>query len=117
MTSFPSRYGFRGGQMAIEVLVVDDVADAGRSFARYIQGGTGLETGFTDDPQTAIDLAKKYHLKVVVLDQKMPQMTGTELFKRLRQVEPQLRGILFSGLADTEDVAQAVELKFAKFMD
>src|SRR5262249_14437276 len=56
-------------------------------------------------------------IAVLVLDQKMPRMSGTQLAVRLRSVRPGLRVIMFSGEAGPEDVGEAMNLDFNEYLD
>jgi CheY-like chemotaxis protein len=103
--------------MIYEVMVVDDNVRAGEIFARLIEEKTGLATVYTEDPRQAIELVKENSIKVAVIDQRMPKMTGTALFEELRNVEPDLRGILFSGEAEREDFAEALRARFFDALD
>jgi DNA-binding NarL/FixJ family response regulator len=95
-----------------EIIVVDDNVRAGESFAKLIQTATGLMTAYTDDPRQAIELIKENPIKVAVLDQRMPKKTGTALFEDLKKFNPELRGILFSGEAERDDLAEALRAGF-----
>jgi CheY-like chemotaxis protein len=101
----------------VEILVVDDNQRAGRAFARLIQAETGLETLYTNSPEEAISIAKANHLKVAVLDQRMPLKLGTDLFLELTAIEPDLRGILFSGKVEAKDLQEAMKNKFCEFVN
>lgn len=101
----------------VDVLVVDDERRPGESFAKLIQAKTRLSTTFTDDPEEAVRIVRQNHIKVVVLDQKMPKMSGTELFVRLRESDPHLRAILFSGQAQLEDYSTAAHEGFLELVD
>ncbi|MFF4509134.1 response regulator [Streptomyces sp. NPDC001401] len=101
----------------VEILVVDDNQRAGRAFARLIQAETGLETVYTNSPEEAVNVAKANHLKVAVLDQRMPLKLGTDLFLELASIEPDLRGILFSGKVEADDLEEAMRNKFCDFVN
>jgi CheY-like chemotaxis protein len=103
--------------MIYEVIVIDDNIRAGETFAKLIQSSTGLPTAYTEDPQRAIELVKESPIKVAVIDQRMPKMTGTVLFERLKAIEPDLRAILFSGEAEREDFAEALRARFFDALD
>ncbi|WP_433304286.1 response regulator [Actinoplanes sp. CA-030573] len=55
-------------------------------------------------------------IRVVVLDQRMPLRNGTDLFLRLRAVNPGVRGIVFSGEAETGEVSEAYDVGYAKYL-
>lgn len=103
--------------MAYEIIVVDDNVRAGETFAKLIQAATGLMTIYTEDPHQAVELVKENPIKVAVLDQRMPKRTGTALFEDLKRLNPELRGILFSGEAEREDVAEALRAGFIDALD
>lgn len=52
--------------------------------------------------------------KVVVLDQRMPQMDGTELGQHLVQMDARIRRILLSGEARADEVTQAYDSGFVR---
>ena len=74
-------------------------------------------TIYTEDPHQAVELVKENPIKVAVLDQRMPKRTGTALFEDLKRLNPELRGILFSGEAEREDVAEALRAGFIDALD
>jgi CheY-like chemotaxis protein len=100
-----------------KVLVIDDDEKAGRAFGRLIEASTGLVTAFTSDPDEALDIVRRNQVGVAVIDQKMPGTAGTTLFARIRDINPHIRGIMFSGQAEMEDLAEAVELRYCKVLD
>jgi CheY-like chemotaxis protein len=103
--------------VTFEIMVVDDSVRAGETFARLIQATTGLQTIFTEDPRQAVELVKEHPIKVAVLDQRMPKKTGTALFGELKLLNPELRGVLFSGEAEREDLAEALRAGFIDALD
>src|SRR4051794_4511388 len=102
-----------------DVLVADDKRAEGEEFAKYIASKTGLATHFTDDLDEATRVVREEHVKVAVLDQRLEgrAKNGTDLFRDLREIEPQLRGILFSAQSSSADLAAALEQGFVNFLD
>lgn len=99
-----------------DVLVVDDVSSAAEDFARLIFAQTGLKTIYTSSAKDAIDIVQRNDIKVLVLDQVMPEKTGTELLKELR-VYTDAKALMLTGEASKEDLANAINLKFDAHLD
>lgn len=94
-----------------DVLVIDDHLHEAEGFAGLIEAGTGLRADATADPGHAEELVRLGGIKVAVIDQKLDGSTtnGTALFTVLHQIDPDLRGILFSGQYSGREGVQAVE--------
>jgi DNA-binding NtrC family response regulator len=89
--------------MAEMILVVDDDQDV-----RFVAqqgllacGYTVLETG---DPQQAIRMSKDQTIHLLLTDQVMPIMKGTELADRIQAISPTTKVLLMSGY-QTSDIA------------
>jgi CheY-like chemotaxis protein len=108
---------FLGAQVSLEILVVDDSAPLAEETAALIRVGARLETGFASDSATALGLVERHPIPVVVLDQRMgPDLSGTELFQRLRAVRPDVRAIMLTGEAGADEVGQALALGFHDYL-
>lgn len=57
-------------------------------------------------PLNAIQLIQQKRYTVIISDYKMPHMTGLELVQLLKMVQPDLKIILFSWLANTDILVQ-----------
>lgn len=97
---------------AYEILVVDDILEAAQDYARLINTKTGLKVIPTSDPDEAVRIVQHNDIKVLVLDQKMPIITGTELLKKLR-LYTKARALMLTGEADIEDLGNAINMNFA----
>jgi two-component system, cell cycle sensor histidine kinase and response regulator CckA len=86
---------------AISVLVVDDEEPV-RKFVERVLREAGYKTATAGDGPEAIEIAKKMEsLDVLVTDMMMPQMTGDELARRLRQTEQRgLKVLYLTGFSD-----------------
>ncbi len=62
----------------------------------------------TPDPQQAIAWATEQTIHVVVSDQRMPDMPGTELLARMREVSPDTVRVLLTGYSDIDAAVGAL---------
>lgn len=83
------------------VLIVDD-EEAIREVVRDILELAGIETILAANGQEAIELFTQHHerIRVILLDLRMPIMSGTETYHRLRELDADVRVILSSGYDD-----------------
>ena len=86
---------------AFTVLVVDDEEPV-RRFVERVLREAGYKTTTAADGPEAIEVAKKMEsLDILVTDVMMPQMTGDELARRLRQTEQRgLKVLYLTGFSD-----------------
>lgn len=49
------------------------------------------------DGSEALDLLERFPIKVVVSDERMPRMSGSELLSRVRSIRPQVGRIILTG--------------------
>jgi signal transduction histidine kinase len=82
------------------VLVVDDdpLVAAGAAAMLEDLGHTVLQASSAREALALIQTGREIHL--VLTDHAMPEMTGVELVRRLRQLRPDLRLVLVTGYAD-----------------
>ena len=102
--------------MSVQVLVVDDIREFGTEAAKLISLKAGLETVFTSDIDEACAIVEREPVAVVVLDEKMPKLAGTELFLRLRSTRPNLRAIMLTAEANTDEVGRALSLGYEDYV-
>jgi CheY-like chemotaxis protein len=88
------------GQRTLRVLIVDD-EESIRRFVERVLGDGGYETVTAADGVEAIQLATKAApFDVLVTDVMMPNMTGDELARRLRQNDSALKVLYLTGYSD-----------------
>jgi CheY-like chemotaxis protein len=66
---------------------------------RILTAGSGAE---------ALELLAIHEVHVVVCDQRMPVMTGSELLDRVKELHPDTLRIILSGYADLESIIDAI---------
>jgi PAS domain S-box-containing protein len=95
------------------VLVVDDTADVAESMATLVEL-MGHDVRSANDGPTALDLAESFGPDIVLLDIGMPQMSGYEVARRLRQTIVGKRAFLvaMTGWGQEEDRRRASDAGF-----
>lgn len=90
------------------VLIVDDEENNLALLRRTFRGKYNLLTA--KNGMEALQVVKEHGDKIalIVSDQKMPVMEGTEFFKQVRQTHPQIVKILLTGHVDTDILVAAI---------
>lgn len=95
----------------IRILLVEDHDDTRMIITRLLQGfGYHVEPAETSGAAFEIFMAGEFDL--VVSDLGLPDESGLELMKRIRQSRPEVRGICLSGYGMSDDVAACREAGF-----
>ncbi len=89
------------------ILLVDDEPNILSSLSRLLrrEGYTILTAA---SPLEAFELLAKHPVQVVVSDQRMPEMSGTEFLSRVRQLYPNTVRLVLTGYTDLESVTGAI---------
>ena len=82
------------------ILVVDDEQAVQRFVERVLRDAGYETTAASDGPEAIEAAAKMEHFDLLVTDVMMPQMTGDELARRLRQTERGLKVLYLTGFSD-----------------
>lgn len=99
-----------------EIIVIDDAPNAANDFAELIETQTGFKVKAFDNPNDALEYVTHANVKVAVIDQVMPDMKGTELVEKIKQVDPNVLAIMLTGEATREELAKAINLGFSSFL-
>jgi CheY-like chemotaxis protein len=93
----------------LRVLVVDDDKDVAQSIARALEslGHTAANCGHA---QEALDLIAAQSFDLLLVDYRMPDMTGLDLITILREEGRKMPAIMMTGHFATEDRVRVEEL-------
>ena len=101
--------------MSSTILVMDDDLLALESLESYLkQAGYTVVTA--SSAREAVDQARDNPCDVALLDMKMPEMDGFQVAAMLRQLQPDLRVVIFTGYASLETEARAAQLDFYEYL-
>lgn len=92
---------------APQLLLLDDEPNILAALRRTLRRD-GWRVHATSSPHEALDILSAHAVGVVVSDQRMPQMNGTEFLRQVRQQYPETVRILLSGYSEIGAVTAAV---------
>lgn len=100
-----------------EILVVDDNLEAARSFAEYITTRLKICAKYESNLSKVLEIVRLGTIKVIILDQRMPDMSGTELYKKIHEINPYIKAIMLTGEADRGEVAEALSMGYVGYLE
>ena len=89
------------------LLLVDDEPNILSSLKRLLRRD-GYEVLTAESPEIAFDLLAKHDVQVIVSDQRMPSMSGTEFLARAKKLYPNTVRLILSGYTDLDSVTDAI---------
>ena len=95
-----------------KVLVVDD-EPAIIELLIVILNEEGFEAVAADNGKEAIEIAESQNIDVVLMDIKMPGISGTEALEKIKSINPDIEVIMISGYASVDSAVTS--LKFGAF--
>ena len=93
----------------IRVLIADDHALFRRGLEMVLQGEAGLDlVGQASDGQEAVQLAGEVVPDVVLMDIRMPKMTGIEAARKMKEVAPSAKIVILTISDEDDDLFEAI---------
>ncbi|NTV69024.1 MAG: EAL domain-containing protein [Azonexaceae bacterium] len=89
------------------LLIVDDEPNILTSLSRLLRR-EGFNILTAQSPAEAFEHLAKHPIQVILSDQRMPDMSGTEFFARVRQLYPDTIRIVLTGYTDIDSVTGAI---------
>jgi len=90
-------------------LVVIDDDPQNLKMVRFVLGDEQLEIHTSSNPQGGLDLVRRTHPQVVLLDLVMPGVQGMELLEKILEFDPSVEVILMTGYYSTESAVEAIQ--------
>ena len=106
------------GKELYSVLLVDDEEDAAQIIRQKMDWeAMGFRVaGYAHNGVEALDLAEEEQPDVILTDIKMPYMDGLALSRRMKELYPDCRVVIFSGFDEFEYAKEAIELEVEQYL-
>jgi DNA-binding NtrC family response regulator len=92
-----------------DILVLDDVADAGLMLKRLLERKGHRVTFFTEEEE-ALAHIRIHKVDVAILDIRLKKMSGVDMLEEIKKVSPSTRVIMLTGYPTLETARQAQQL-------
>jgi len=88
------------------ILIVDDERPNLTVLRNFLEAGYSVQEA--QSGADALKIAKTSDLDIVITDQRMPEMTGVELLEQIRDLKPDVAGIVLTGFTDPPALISAI---------
>lgn len=100
-----------------KILVVDD-SNFIRDFIKQALEKKGFEVIEADDGDVAVEMIYRHpDLELVILDLRMPRMSGKEALKAMREISPDIKYVATSSDIDNEDMEMLSSMGVKAFLE
>ena len=76
----------------------------------------GYEVLVADDGVRAIELLKKQRVDILITDIRMPQMSGVDVLREAKNIDPEIISIVMTAFASTDTAVEALRLGAADYV-
>jgi two-component system response regulator AtoC len=102
--------------MTFKILIVDDEAVQRDMLSGFLQN-CGYQTTSAAHGNQALELAQRDFFHLVLLDHKMPGMTGDELLEKLLEIHPGQKAIMITAFGAVSTAVQVMKLGAVDFLE
>jgi len=97
------------------VLVVDDAGEVVVLCVNMLQS-LGYSVKGANRGEAALELARREPFDLMIVDYKMPEMNGFEIFEEARTIRPEMAFMLLTGHGTTDIVEDATNMGFSAIL-
>lgn len=101
--------------MSLTILIVDDEPNLPHQLARYLKKH-GYEVLTAADGDTGLSELQKNTIDLLLLDVRLPKMSGLEILKELRKTDPDLPVIMLTAYGDVQTAVAAMKLGASDYL-
>ena len=91
------------------ILVVDDERSM-RELLAIVLRREGYEVLLAENGRAAIDLLEREPVDILISDIKMPDLSGVDVLRAAKKIDPDILGIMITAFASTETAVEAMRL-------
>jgi DNA-binding NtrC family response regulator len=92
----------------VRILIVDDDPDVCEYLQKFLSKD-GYDVTTVSQPATVLDELKEKAYQIIILDLKMPGMSGEELLRRIRAVDSDICIIIYTGYPSVDSAVETMK--------
>ena len=96
------------------VLIVDDEVGVRESLRMILKPSFNVYTA--EDGEGALEIIQTMPIDLVILDLKMPGMSGEEVLKLIKAYDPTIDGVIITGYGTLESAAEAIKYNVVDYI-
>ena len=100
----------------VKILVIDDETSI-RSLLDTLLRRKGYDVVLADSGRKGLELFRREHPDVIVLDLKMPEMDGLTVLRQIHSLDPKKPVIILTGAGNTEAEQQVRALGVTEYVE
>jgi DNA-binding NtrC family response regulator len=97
------------------LLIIDDEAGVRETLCEVLRD-EGYEVDTAPDGVTGIELFRKEHWDVALVDLKMPGMDGLQVMEKMHTIRPSMPVVIITGYGTVENAVEAMKLGAADYL-
>jgi two-component system response regulator AtoC len=97
------------------ILIVDDEESIRRNLKTYLVS-QGFNVEIAADGKSGLEICRSRHVDLVLLDLKLPDMSGLEVLTQIKAISPGLAVIIITAYGDVRTAVEAIKLKADNFV-
>jgi len=101
----------------MKLIIVDDEPKIRKGLFKLLESQEGFQvTGVFEDVRTALKALYELEADVIITDIKMPEVSGLELIRQIRERNLNIRIIILSGYSNFSYAQKAIELGVTRYL-
>ncbi len=101
--------------MSLVILIVDDEPNLPHQLARYLRKRS-YEVYTAADGEAGLRELQKYTVDLVLLDVRLPKLSGLEVLAHIRKLEPELPVVMLTAYGDVQNAVAAMKLGASDYL-
>lgn len=102
--------------MSVRILIIDDELDMLMLLKMILEDNTSFDVKTTNSPTDGLKMIGDGSFDLVITDLKMPGIDGMELFKEIKENQPDLPVIIITAFGSQEAADEAIQEGIADFI-
>ncbi len=95
--------------MSLSILIIDDEPHLPHQFARFLKRH-GYDVTTVADGEAGLQVLQKDSIDLVLLDLRLPKLSGLEVLERIRQTDQELPVVMLTAYGDVQSAVAAMKL-------